>query len=569
MSAEDTKEELKVEEKPKKGKKRCCFILLVLILIFILGVVTYSFFFKKSGVSVKSNGELSIAQNPSLETDKAVTKVVGPGGGVLSTRASDGTLYTLRVPVNALILPTTVTMTPLKEVPFENYGKADAGKGVYIGDKTTFIRPAFLTVQPNTVKPEATSESGTVKWNRCAVGSRGYDPEVCAGIRDIPFGVGVEPGKVVILGSKEYSKIVLNPTVPTGDSNAYNTSVWRQGYYMADKVDKEEIGILAKKTFEESYDYVNVTEVLMHLAALGGDLTPYEEEIARFERQKKDYPREVLKGAILAAIVGNEEAYSKRIESFGIAFKRNLANEKASFLPWPRYAALYRQLVANGSKKTSDGFHLIPVAHAELQDYNPSDNSDSDSQQDLPDYDGSGTDTSANDNPLFGTGEPFWPIDLPDYKEPDRDPNNDEPEGTWEPEPPELPDAVDPPARTGSEAARRQSSDAIRDAGQKARNDITSRTKSCYEKIEAIETLALLGLIEPEDMQPIIDVLTECAKSCTTFEECEEYADACQKFGSLSGHKAAIDKIRAFLSEGGDCKDAVKKNLSNYGINCP
>ncbi|MDO8506950.1 MAG: hypothetical protein Q7S53_00060 [bacterium] len=569
MSEEKTKEEPKAQEKPKKGKKKLWLILIALLLLIIIGVVCYLFFVRKTGQSAKTSGEISITKNPQLETDKTVSKIIGPGGGVLSTQASDGTLYTLKVPMNALILPTTVTLTPMKKVPFDNYGKADAGKGVQIGDKTTFIRPAFLSIQPNTSKPKATSETGTVAWNRCAIGSRGFDPEICAGLRDIPFGVGVEPGKVVILGSQEYSKIVLNPTIPMGDKNAYNTHVWRAGYYMADKIDKNEAGVLAKKTFEGSYDYVNVTEVLTHLVALGGDLTPYKSEIDRFEREKKDYPREVLKGAILAKIVGNEEAYKKRIDDFGTAFKRNLANEKASFLPWPRYAALYRQLAVEPTKKSTSRFELVQKAYAELPDYDPSANDSNDSSEpELPGYDSSGSSTSANDNP-FVTGEPFWPIDIPDYVEPPEEPDSGT-NGDFPSEPPELPDVVDPPARTGSEAARRSGSSAIRDAGQKARNDITSRTNSCSEKIEAIETLALLGLIEPEDMQPIIDVLTKCAKSCTTFEECEEYADACRKFGSLSGEKYAMDKIRAFLQEGGDCKDAVKKEgLKDYGINCP
>ncbi len=553
MSEEEiTKEDPKAgEEKPKKGKKKLWLILLALILILIVGLLAYLFLFKKTGTSVKSvKGEISITKNPELESDKAVTKVVGPGGSVLSTRASDGTLYTLTIPKDAMIVPLTVTMTPMKKVPLDNYGKLDAGNGVKIGDRVTFNRPAFLTVQPNTEKPKATSTTGTVKWNRCAIGSRGYDPEICAGIRDIPFGAGIEPGKVVILGSEEFSSINLNPTIPMGDSNAYNTHVWRSGFYLADKIDKKEAEVLAKKNFENGFDYVNSTEVLTQLAALGGDLTPYKDEIARFEREKKDYPREVLKGAIIAKIVGHETAYNARIEDFGKAYTRNLSDVRSSFLPWPRYAALYRQLEANGTKKTSDGFHLIPRAYAEL-----------------PDYDNSNSSTPANDNPLV-TGEPFWPIDLPDYVEPPKEPDSGT-RGSFPTDPTDLPDAVGTPSVTGSEAAKHKGSDPVRDAGQKARNDITSRTKSCSEKIEGMETLALLGLIEPGDIGPMAKILEECAGNCTTFEQCEEYADASHKFGSIAGEATAMNRIKTFLAEGGDCKDAVKKDLKTFGINCP
>lgn len=566
MSEEKAKEEPKAEEKPKKGKKKRWLVLIVLLLLILVGVICYLFFFRKTGTSVKSSGEISITKNPQLETDKAVTKVVGPGGSVLSTRASDGTLYTLTIPKDAMIVPLTVTMTPMKKVPLDNYGKLDAGNGVMIGDRVTFNRPSFLTVQPNTEKPKATTDSGTVKWNRCAIGSRGYDPEICAGIRDIPFGAGIEPGKVVVLGSEEFSSITLNPTIPMGDSNAYNTHVWRSGFYLADKIDKKDAQMLAKKNFENGFDYVNSTEVLMQLAALGGDLTPYKDEIARFEREKKDYPREVLKGAIIASIVGNQAAYNARIEDFGKAYTRNLSDVRSSFIPWPRYAALYRQLVANGTKKTTDGFHLIPRAYAELQDYDPSNSSSDSSQPDLPNYNG-GSSTPANDNPL-GIGDPFWPIDIPDYVEPPKEPDSGT-HGSFPTDPTNLPDAVGTPSRNGSEAAKHKGSDPLKDAGQSSRNDITSKTKSCSEKIEGIETLALLGLIEPEDMQPIIDILTKCADSCTTFEQCEEYADACHKFGSITGETRALNRIKTFLSEGGDCKDAVKKDLKTFGINCP
>lgn len=54
--------------------------------------------------------------NVSLDAGQAVSQSIGLSGGTLSTTASDGTAYTLEIPVGALAAPTTITLTPVRGI---------------------------------------------------------------------------------------------------------------------------------------------------------------------------------------------------------------------------------------------------------------------------------------------------------------------------------------------------------------------------------------------------------------------------------------------------------------------
>lgn len=515
-------------------KKKIKVLALIVLFVAVIAIV-FSFLKKTSNKTEKPS---SISKQISLITDSSiiekqniVSKVIGPAGGVLSIRAKDGTLYTLTVPPNALIEPVTVSLKTLSKVPFKNYGKADLGKGVYIGEKAaTFNRPAYLTIQPNTVKPKVSS-TGAVAWGRANIGSRGYDPEVSAAIMRVPLGAGIDPGKVVIYGSLKFSTILLNPTIPTGLPNTYNAIVMQPGFYMADVINKADAELLAKKTFSGASDYYNETEVLMHLAALGGDLNPFEDEIKRFANSDRSYPREVIKGAVIAKLIGNEDVYSERLKDLATKFESNLRNLRGSFLPWPRYAALYKQLTIMQDKQTSSS-SLIATASAKNED------------------------------------ERFWPDELPDFDKSNTSTKDTSPEGSFPISPPELPDYIEEPAsKTGSESAA-VISDALAGAAQAARDAITSRFNSCNERVEAIETLGLLGMVDPaNDIGPIKNVLEECAEDSSTIEAAEKVKNAAEKYGADKAIEAANARIKELRKKAGDCKTKTQKDLSNYGQN--
>jgi len=411
-----------LSQPPKRSKKKWVIIFLVVVLIVLAGW----YFLKpdkktantKSEIEVQSQeqegesdgtiaqeesdqfepdeennfpGKLKI-QQAAVDKDNTITKTFGPVGDTMSIRAGNGTLYTLTVPPDALILPTAITMSPLKESPIAEYGEAVAGSGVFLDGSFSFIRPAFLTIQPNTSMPEI-GKYKAVTWGRCNIGSRGFDPEVCAGSKKLPFYGGVEPGKVVVHADAKEELIVLNPTIPIGETNVWNAHVFRSGAYFADKIGKEKALVLTKQTYSESADIINKSEVLMHLLTLGGDLAPFKEQIDRFEKEKKDYPREVLKTAIIALAVNDKDTYTERIKDFKDPFEKNLSNFKASFLYYPRYAALLIQLEQK-RKQVQNFFSKAVKAEEPLDGSWPSE---------LPDFD----ETARND-----TGGSDWEEDM-------------------------------------------------------------------------------------------------------------------------------------------------------------
>lgn len=388
------------EAKPKK--KGCFWAILILIILIIAGIaIGYSK--AKKAITALIQEENSSAVDDSedvykgnldvktakIDREKAVTKTFGQAGGTMSTRAADGTLYTLTVPDDALILESQVSMSPLTESPVAGIDKPTAGYGVYLDGGFEFIRPAFITIQPNTEMPEFDIGKAAT-WGRCTIASRGYDPEICVAEKKIPFAGGVEPGKVVIMAVNEtdYKLVLTAPTIPIGEANVYNAEVYRPGAYFATEIDKNMAGQLAEKTFSDDFDYANAAESLMHLLTLGGDINKYKDRIAKFATSESSYPRETLKGAILAKAVGDQKTYDARIEDFKSAIDKNITKARGSFFQMPRYAALVLQLQNKRAGATS---YLFDDAYAD-----------------------------------DGLGE--WPDSLPDY---DEDARNDTGGSSW------------------------------------------------------------------------------------------------------------------------------------------
>jgi hypothetical protein len=333
------------QQPPKPKSKKLLWIFLFFLLLIVAAAIFWFFWsYRTSNSGAKEQGFSGELKKKVAKIDKSlsVTKTFSTAGDTMSVRSSDGTLYTLTVPPDALILPSTVTMSVLTESPVTNWDKPAAGYGVFLDGKFSFIRPAYITIQPNTQMPTL-GKTKAVDWGRCNIASRGYDPEICAGNNKIPLRGGVEPGKVIVFVNSKDDEILLTPTIPT-KANVYNGFVFDPGAYFGYKINKKQAEQLADRMFAGSNDYINRAETLMHLWALGGDLTKYKDEIERFAREKKDYPREVLKGAIIAKVVKDDKAYNARVSDFKTVIERNLNNIKGAFLPIPRYFALLNQL---------------------------------------------------------------------------------------------------------------------------------------------------------------------------------------------------------------------------------
>lgn len=506
------------QEKKPGSKKACWVILVVLVLLSVIGAGIYFLLFRNTS-NQGFSGELSI-QKAEIDEGRTVTKTVGTEGTVLQTQSEDGVLYTLTVPEDALILPAEVSLSPLKNLPIRNYQNADAGKGVYIQGNFSFIRPAFLTVQPNTQKPTNVDKTGATKWGRCNIGSRGFDPEICAGLRQIPFNGGVEAEKVVIDVNAENDTILLNPTIPIGQKNVYTAHIWQKGAYLADTINKAEAETFTELTYAKSNDYVNQSEVLMHLLLLKGDLTPYKDQIKRFAREKKDYPREVLKGAIISLAVDNQDSYQARIEDFQNKTEQYISMARGSFMPQPRYVALLHQIDADLANDNSTFLNSSGKAFAADVKCIVSEPP----VEETPNWDA--LDISN------------WPTELQDYDE----------------------TAVQRATNNWEEEMKNRSR-------QKLRDILGSSIYSCLEKAWAAEALQNLGGLNASDCEAIKQILNKCANQCKTLEECEKQGDAAERSGAADALTAVNYRITAFLESGIDCTSQTKKTLETYGQN--
>lgn len=344
-------------EKKKIWWKVCIALSMgaMIILLFLIagGIFGISKIFKwgkeilKTEQSQEQQVELYAPQQSQRDESKKVTKIMTSAGGVLSVQDSNNTLYSLTVPPGALILPTTVSLTPLVHEPLTHFHVGDLGSGVYVGETATFIRPAFLAIKPNTRVPEDNGPAKAPQWGRCTIGSRGFDPEICASRQKVDFGYGINPGKVVMYARDDSTNIVLAPTVPINDEDAYVAEILRYGSYMADSISQEEAKLFADSTYNGGKHYVHEVEVLMHYYALGGDLTPYKSFIHFFGNSDKSYPRDIVKGAIIAHAAGEDDTADKRIQDYKIIMEKNFEDNRSmrtSFYPWPRYAALATQI---------------------------------------------------------------------------------------------------------------------------------------------------------------------------------------------------------------------------------
>lgn len=83
-----------------------------------------------------------------LDTARAATQTLPIDGGTLAATGADGTVYTLTVPGDALLEPTTITMTPLASVAVAGLATS-AGYGVQLEPAgATFSNYLTLTVTP-------------------------------------------------------------------------------------------------------------------------------------------------------------------------------------------------------------------------------------------------------------------------------------------------------------------------------------------------------------------------------------------------------------------------------------
>jgi hypothetical protein len=125
----------------------------------ILGVVACS---GGSGSSGAGAGDISEALDPNTEpvtatttvdTSRAVSALIGPGGGTLTATGADGSRYVLEVPADALVFETEITMTPIQSMeglPLEN----GLAAGVQLEPEgISFFDFVTLTIEPAEVIP--------------------------------------------------------------------------------------------------------------------------------------------------------------------------------------------------------------------------------------------------------------------------------------------------------------------------------------------------------------------------------------------------------------------------------
>lgn len=368
VSGEDVVEKISKEEpqkeqqKPKKKHRllKSIILLFVILLLALGGYFLYKNLFgvtKKESVKQVGFAQLPTVREAKADTTKTVTKAMGPAGGVLQVENGDF-LYTLTVPPEALILPAQISLTPLTEAPFSGYEREDLGLGVLVGPDSNFLnQTAFLTVQKGVKKSTTEAE-----WDRCSIGSRGYDPEICAGEEEFPFNYGVDPGKVGLLANGERG-LSFMPTIITGEENTVSFRIWSGGAYLMDRLNNAELSQIAGVGVENNSNMASEVEPMAQIMATGQSLEPYRDRIKDLKRSKSSYPRSIMEAAYLASAIGENDVANEKVEEFLKEYEQNFNFIRSAYLPWPSYFSTYHQLEILYGVNTGE-VSFIPKAYA-------------------------------------------------------------------------------------------------------------------------------------------------------------------------------------------------------------
>ncbi len=335
---------------PKKHKKKWLLLVLLLLLLLLAGGGVYYWLHRDNKQQSSKNstetgfaGELK-ATAPKIDEDYKVTRSIGTNGGIIMAQSRSGTLYTLVIPADAMLVPKTITLAPLSSSSITNYD-SDSDPGVWIGPDGTgglFNRSAYLIIQHNTKKP-TTGSFG--QYGPCNTSSRFFDPQWCAANNKTAFGYGVEANKVVTVSRYDLKSVTAAPTIPTG-KDMYVASTTHGGSFASAKINGTKAVQLAQATFgkRSGADDEHKAEALAHVAAFNKDLSQFSDEIDWFTKAKRDYPRDLLKEAIVANQAGKGNIAQNRVDQFVYIMNRNIENYSTSFLPTVDYEALRVQL---------------------------------------------------------------------------------------------------------------------------------------------------------------------------------------------------------------------------------
>lgn len=144
-----------------------------------------------------------------LDASRAVTKrITAAGGGELTATASDGTVYKLSFPANAVLKDTTVTLTPLART------RTKTGSGEGIGfDLQPLGTPLFnLAKMRVTLGPNSPLRNRAVQFLATKGPRSAENAEIGLRLRQ-DFGMSVAhfSGGVVMVGKFEYPRVTLVP----------------------------------------------------------------------------------------------------------------------------------------------------------------------------------------------------------------------------------------------------------------------------------------------------------------------------------------------------------------------
>ena len=118
---------------------------------------------KTSRTSLRVGRAFTGRVTPTLEPLLAASAEVGPAGGTVSARGSNGTAYELTVPAGALTAKTLVTMTPIARLSGLPSGKSTRNAVHFAPEGLQFAVPAELRVTPVLGNPVALTASGAGK----------------------------------------------------------------------------------------------------------------------------------------------------------------------------------------------------------------------------------------------------------------------------------------------------------------------------------------------------------------------------------------------------------------------